>query len=658
MTKLHLNMIVRNEAGRIIRALDSVKNYVSSVIILDTGSTDNTVDLIKDWGERNKIGTIIGLGHFVNFEQARNQALDMAQSATAGDYLLLMDADMELVVEDQRAFDGLIHEAYEMVQAAGGVSYNNLRLLKVGSPARYRGVTHEYLDVAAAAIVHGAFFIDHADGSNRLDKFERDIKLLKAGLEDEPDNARYWFYLANSYRDAGLHEEAIRAFRRRVQLGGWDEEVWNAQVHLAGCKRAQGRNDEFVVEALKAYQMRPQRAEPLHDLAKHFREKGDNAIAMIFAEKGIHMQRPDDRLFVADWVYAWGFREEISIAAFYQDDMRERGYKITDGLALDPLVPDHVRNRARRDMVFYLPRLQEMCPSTRFNEITYHPRKGFVAMNPCVCEKPNGDLEVLLRTVNYKIDAEGRYMIGPQQCGDAPIETENYLLRLGRNYEVVDAAPVVWDRPAARFPLVIGLEDMRIFWHRGERKFYANVREQREDGMPTQYHGYLRWRATQPEQVVVEGALPISDGSTCEKNWTPFCYGGANEELVYRLDTLGVIEHHLPTFEKCKRKQAVDNISGSSQWVQFGSGMLAVVHEAVVHPSTGKRVYQHRFAYTNRAFDALRLSRPFVFQDVQIEFCAGLATRGSDMVLSFGVRDEQAMLATVSRKDIECALGL
>jgi hypothetical protein len=295
--------------------------------------------------------------------------------------------------------------------------------------------------------------------------------------------------------------------------------------------------------ALRAYQMRPQRAEPLHDLAKHFRETGKPALGMLFAEKGLSIPRPDDRLFVADWVYEWGFREEASICGFYQEETKERGYQISNDLALDPSVPDHVRGRARRDMVWYLPRLKEMCPSTTFKEVEFATRAGFVAMNPCITNKSEAGLELLLRTVNYKIDAAGRYMIGPKECGDAPIETENHLLTLGADLNTVASLPVTWGRPEPKFPLVIGLEDMRIFHRHGVRHFYANVREQREDGQCVQYHGRLI-RHFASNTACVEAAVPISDGHSTEKNWVPFLYGGPAEELVYRLDVLGTVEHH------------------------------------------------------------------------------------------------------------------
>lgn len=661
MTTLCLNAIVRNEAGRIVRMLDSVRNYVSCIAILDTGSTDNTIELIREWANKHHIPFSIGDGAFVNFEQARNQALAQAHAFCGvhlADYLLLVDADMELVVTDQRAFDNLSGDGYEIIQRAGGTSYNNVRLLKVGSPSRYHGVTHEFLACSVAGVIEGAHFVDHADGSNRADKYTRDIRLLLAYLEDHPDDPRSWFYLANSYRDAGQHAKAVEAYRRRVALGDWEEEKWNAQVHLAGCLKAQGLEDAFIAEALRAYQMRPQRAEPLHDLAKHFRETGKQALGMMFAEKGLGIPRPDDKLFVADWVYEWGFRDEASICGFYQEDTKEIGYRISNDLALDRSVPDHVRARARRDMVFYLPRLQELCPSTKFKEVEFAPRPGFIAMNPCITNKNDTSLELLLRTVNYKIDAAGRYMIGPKECGDAPIETENHLLTLGTDLHTASSVPVMWDRPEPKFPLVLGLEDMRIFHTYGIRRFYANVREQRQDGQCVQYHGRLQLHCAS-NTARVEGAVPISDGNSTEKNWAPFLYGGPAEELVYRLDVLGTVEHHTASFQKLRREQAIENISGSSQWIRFGQGMLAVVHESITSPSNGKRVYQHRFAYTNDAFDNLRLSLPFVFKDVQIEFCAGIATLpNGTVILSFGERDEKAMLATVNVKDIQCALGL
>lgn len=662
MSKFCLNGIVKNEAARIVRMLDSVKDVISTFAILDTGSTDDTIGLIEEWGARHGIKGLVGRGAFVNFSQARNQALDMARSWHAlpttpwFDYFLLADADMELVQEiPALAFTSLRADAYMMVQKAGGGSYSNVRLLSVTSPAKYVGVTHEYLDVAGVGTIAGAHFVDHADGSNRADKFSRDIRLLNEDLTRDPENPRTWFYLANTYRDKGDLAAAERCYRKRIALGGWDEEVWNAQVNLANTLEAQGLEDAWLKEALKAYQLRPTRAEPLHAVAKHYRNNGENALATLFAEKGLTIPKPNDLLFLEDWVYEWGFREELAIAGFYQPETRERAFKITNGLALDPKIPDYLRHQARINMVHYLKPLREFAPSYREQEINFTPSPGYTAMNPCVVNRPDGGLEVMLRTVNYKINDAGQYMIGEKGCWDTPIETENWLLQLGPDLRTRDYVPVRWERPPAKFDKVIGLEDMRIFWHKGERQFVACCREQSEAGMPEQWHGYLHVGENDYMQAV--GAKRISDGSQCEKNWAPVL--GLPKGVLwfmYRLDTIQ--KGHEQEKKRCGI--AVDNISGGSQYIPFRNGFLSVAHEAVAHPSHGRRIYQHRFVWLASDLSRPRVSLPFVFRDVQIEFAAGIALnwQSGKLIVSFGERDAKAWLCEVSQDEAAALLGL
>lgn len=656
-----LNMIVRNESARIIRALDSCKDYISSFAILDTGSFDATTALIREWGITNGIPGIVGQGFFINFSQARNQALGLARSwhthpdAPAFDYLLLMDADMELRLDHPAAFDDLQLDVYEMLQRAGGMSYNNIRLISAADRGTYVGVTHEFYNSPAQGfLAAGAYFVDHADGANRIDKFGRDIRLLRDDLANDPENPRTWFYLANSYRDAGQFNLAADAYRKRIALGGWDEEVWQAQVFLAEVLLKQGLEDAFLKEIMAAYQLRPQRLEPLHMLGKHLREKGHQRTALLFIKQGLHADRPGDKLFIQDWVYDWGFREEYSICAFYDPAHRDLGYRVTNNLAIDKHVPEHVRQLARSNMAFYLPRLDTFCPSFHATEINFLCNRGMTAMNPSVCSKPNGGLEVLLRTVNYRIDHEGRYMIGPKECNDAPIETENWLLQLDDDLTTRDYYAVIWDRPAPKFPQVLGLEDMRIWWRAGIRHFSATVREQSATGQCEMWTGKLRALFGTPRNARVEEAHRISDGVATEKNWVPVL-GLAEQKFMYNTRTVYNAARDL--FEERPWSLMLENVRGSSQLIPFKSGFLAVVHEAIYRD--GKRVYQHRFVHYDCDLNLTRLSLPFVFEDIQIEFCAGLALHpeGKSLVVSYGVRDEKAMLARINIEEVAFFVG-
>ena len=120
-------------------------------------------------------------------------------------------------------------------------------------------MTHEYLDVPGGTKdLHEVWYKDHACGSNRVDKFERDARLLREGLEKEPDNRRYWFYLAQSYRDAGRQQEAAETYAKRAEMGGWEEEAWYARLQ-PGPLLAQDLKDEagFVRASFGGIQSTP-----------------------------------------------------------------------------------------------------------------------------------------------------------------------------------------------------------------------------------------------------------------------------------------------------------------------------------------------------------------------------------------------------------------
>ena len=212
--------------------------------------------------------------------------------------------------------------------------------------------------------MRGVAYNDHATGSNRIDKFERDIRLLSQALEKEPENSRYWYYLAQSYRDAGQTEKAAKAYGKRACMGGWDEEAWSARLQEARALRALGDEGGFLRAALAAFNQRPQRAEPLYDLARFYREKSMNDASLLFSEAGLAMPRPDeDVLFIEAFVYRFGFPEEFSIAANYSRHpaQKDRGFAACNWLALNKDTPDGSRNLAFSICITTWTRLLRLC---------------------------------------------------------------------------------------------------------------------------------------------------------------------------------------------------------------------------------------------------------------------------------------------------------
>ena len=279
--------------------------------------------------------------------------------------------------------------SYDMFQCAGILHYQNRRLVKRGESNGYLGVTHEFLNVDTGGCLPKeiAHFIDHADGFNRPDKFKRDIKLLKQGLKDEPENERYLYYLAQSYRDCGKLEKAIKYYQKRVDAGGWDEEVWSAMAFIALCHRDLGNEAEFIRKSLEAYQYRPSRVEPLFELARYFREKDNKQeISLIFSEAGVQVPRTNDALFVNDYCYDVGMWDEFAIAAFYSKHPVKKmmGFKATNMLSLKRGPYAMSRDLARTNIYHYLPTLKDLAPSWEWKKINFTAPENWIDLNPSV----------------------------------------------------------------------------------------------------------------------------------------------------------------------------------------------------------------------------------------------------------------------------------
>jgi tetratricopeptide (TPR) repeat protein len=334
-TKICLNMIVKNEVKVLPRLIASVKNYIDYYVIVDTGSTDETIELIRR--EMGGYG-IEGEVHerpWVNFGVNRQQALELAVAADRGDWLLFIDADEELAVSDPKFYEKLEPGvSYDIEKRNGETRYAVRQLINIRSTRyRWEGPVHNYLVVVEGEqrreLRQDVWIIYHSGqgakshGVTQEQKFLRDAALLEEELARKPDDPRSVFYLAQSYKDAGKLELALPVYKKRAALeNGWDEERFMAQLE-AGRITVRLEMSEGVVlsELLAAYSLRPTRAEPLYELARYYRKRGGYAMASLFAKAGVQTPRPmSDGLFVQHGVYTWRLRDELGVAAYWIGD--------------------------------------------------------------------------------------------------------------------------------------------------------------------------------------------------------------------------------------------------------------------------------------------------------------------------------------------------
>ncbi len=316
---LCLNMIVKNEARIITRCLASVRPLVSSWVIVDTGSTDGTKDIVRSF-----FADLPGELHerpWKDFGHNRSEALALARGKA--DYVLVMDADDELRIPDGFALPALDRDAYHLLLTTGGGPHFMYRaqILKSALPWRYEGVLHEYptcdREVRQAKLA-GLSILMHPDSARASDprKYEKDARVLEEALGRDPQNTRYAFYLAQSYRDARMLDEAIDAYRRRAAMGGHAEEVWYSLLEVAQLGARRGSPEDEVISAfLAAFEQRPSRAESLCNLARYCRSQSRFASAYLFARAAAEIPQPKDLLFVDAGVYEWRARDELAMAA-------------------------------------------------------------------------------------------------------------------------------------------------------------------------------------------------------------------------------------------------------------------------------------------------------------------------------------------------------
>jgi glycosyltransferase involved in cell wall biosynthesis len=339
-----LNMIVKDEAHVIRRCLDSVRPLIDAWVIADTGSTDGTQNLIREL--LSDIPGTLFERPWVSFAHNRNEALEASRGRC--DYTLLVDADNVLDVDVGFVLPLLDADAYKIQIRSDTLSYYRSQLVRSALPWRYVGVTHEYIwcDLERTSVsLSGVRLLHFHDGARAQDlrKYQRDVSLLEQGLLDEPENSRYVFYLAQSYRDIDEPELSLKNYRRRATMGGWCDEVWYSLYQIA---RLESRRStpwsEVLVAYLAAVQYLPDRVEPLYWIAMHYQAAKEFHVAQGFFEWGLTCPGPGaTNLFVEQAIYDYLLELEYAVCCYYTGE-HVRSIEINDRLLARGNLPDHL----------------------------------------------------------------------------------------------------------------------------------------------------------------------------------------------------------------------------------------------------------------------------------------------------------------------------
>lgn len=217
-------MIVRDEAALLDECLRSIRDVVDEIVVVDTGSIDDSREIARAHGARLAEFPWTG-----DFAAARNEALGLAR----GRFILYIDADERLrdatraAVASVLAEPGVVAHTVRFRPQTGFTPYREYRLFLNDPRIRFRGVIHETMlpDIHRVAatdrlrIAHSPFGIDHVgyDGDQQH-KHRRNVPLLQARLQADPTHVFSWHHLGRSLEGLGDIEGAAVAWRHALDV--------------------------------------------------------------------------------------------------------------------------------------------------------------------------------------------------------------------------------------------------------------------------------------------------------------------------------------------------------------------------------------------------------------------------------------------------------
>jgi glycosyltransferase involved in cell wall biosynthesis len=358
-------MIVKNEAPNIERCLESVAPFINYYIICDTGSTDNTKEIIKNFFDKKGIPGEILDHEWSDFGTNRSKAIAACEGKT--EWVMMIDADDfitgKLPVDK---FDSNL-DGYVVRIKRGPFEWYRAQLFNIGKKKWwYEEPLHEYAiceqpmniarlegDYAWEVRTEGCRYRE-TNGDDR-EKYRRDYHILRKYLDENPDQPRKQFYLAQSAFDAHMFDIAEVEYEKRANMGHWIEEVFYSWVRVGICRELLNKPIGEVMDAfMKAYEVLPNRVEPLYHMSCIYRKHNRPRDAFIMASYGLSVPMPQDQiLFVDTSNYLWGILDEVATTAAHVGK-HHMGLMACEKLLSEPHLPDDQRERVQNNKNLYL----------------------------------------------------------------------------------------------------------------------------------------------------------------------------------------------------------------------------------------------------------------------------------------------------------------
>ena len=656
-----LNMIVKNESLIIKRLLDSVISIIDTYCICDTGSTDNTDKIIKEYFDDKKISGKIVYEPFKNFEY--NRTFSLKESLNMATYNLLIDADMILEIHNFDKKKLIESDGWYIFQGSSSFYYKNIRFIKNSNDIKYVGVTHEYLSYPNSFKISNfqkneIFILDVGDGGSKSNKIERDIILLEEGIKQEPENSRYYFYLGNTYRENRNYEKAIEIYNKKIELkSGWFQETWQCYYKIGLCFIELKKPDEAIQSWLKCSEIIPERLENIYRIINYYRlQNNKQKIAYEYYEKyknilNKHLNNEinrDEYLFLENDIYTYKLVYEYTIIAYYNNirNINNESIQILNSNT-------SVYNNLLQNMKYYPYNLNKKNEYNLSNSFYYNNilmTSSSSSIIPYLSNEENLNIKYLLniRFVNYTINKDtGQYL----NC-EKNIITINKKCMLDKDFNIINNEILYPDFENDK--LYIGLEDVRIIQY--ENKIYFTATSLQKNNKIGVSIGEYNNKMDSNEYIV------SFKKTECEKNWVFINYED-NLSIIYSFYPL-VICHYDRNIDlnidykelniksiNVNMPYIFSHARGSSNGFKYNNEYWFIVHYVSYE---NPRHYYHMICVFSDKMCLLRYSPLFKFNNnSKIEYCLSIIVNENEIIIPYSIWDSTTNIAVYDKSYID-----
>jgi glycosyltransferase involved in cell wall biosynthesis len=344
-----LAMIVKDAAGTLGRCLQSVAEAVDEIVIVDTGSSDDTRAIARQFTDR-----CYQFDWCNDFAAARQFAFDRVKA----DWVMWLDADdrvqgaqcIRQTVIACSASVSSVHWKYITGRDSFGNSVCEFwreRCVRNDGTFHWQGTVHEVLvrSTGNLPVFNGDTVVIHERTAASRDP-QRNLRILLAeyGSRQCGTHPRLLFYLAAEYADLGNYRAAIHFLERFLQVSRWSEQNYLAELKLAALLRASSRHDYALHAAHRALRRIPAWSLAHFSLAETYHQLGRWKQVIDWADRGRGRAAPTTVCIVnpMDWRFSWLIH--YTTALYHCGRLAEALAWTREALQICPQDPQHLAN--------------------------------------------------------------------------------------------------------------------------------------------------------------------------------------------------------------------------------------------------------------------------------------------------------------------------